>query len=508
MSDDLWPTHGALACRWIEKNLIHAEGDYFGQPFRLRPDQRLFLYRWYEYHPGTESAEAPPEWRYKRALKGEAKGGGKTELCAAIACLEFAGPPQIAPRSPSVPIVAASFEQADLLFGAAGTMLGGKGGIVEAAPLREFFEVYDTEVLFADGRPGRLFRLAAAAGTADGGKPTLAVFDELHEFGMPGSNKARVHTVISNGLRKRAVGRELNLSTAGADLASHLGVMYSHGKRVEHDPDVDPEFLFDWREAPEGLDYDDPEDRAVAVRAASAAAGVLWSVEDRVRRYDDPVVARHEWIRYFGNRWVSVTEDSWLADRPGAWKACEKPALATIPQKADVVLAVDMALRHDSTAVVTIHERDDGRFVVRSKVWRPAGGKIDHLEVMAHVRAEAQRFTIRSVAYDPRFLEVPAQMLADEGYPMVEVPQSAERMVPACGLAYELIASERIIHDGDPVLADHVNSAVRRENDRGWALSKGRSKRHIDACIAMVIGLHEAHQKPAKPAFEPFLIVT
>ncbi len=498
---DLWPTHGALACRWIEKNLIHAEGDYFGQPFRLRDDQRLFVFRWYEFHPGTDSATAPPVWRYKRALKGEAKGGGKTELCAAIACLEFAGPPQIAPKSPNIPVAAASFEQADLLFGTAGTMLGGKGGAVAEAPLRAFFECFDTEILFADGRPGRLFRVAAAAGTNDGGKPTLFVADELHEWGMPGSNKARVHTVISNGLRKRRVGRELNLSTAGFDLASHLGLMYQHGKRVEHEPEVDPEFLFDWREAPEGLDYDDPEQRPVAVRAASAAAGVLWSVDERVRRYDDPVVARHEWVRYFANRWVSVAEDSWLADRPGAWKACEDPAVA-IPAGADVVMAVDMSLRHDSTAVATIHARPDGRFVVRSKVWRPDGGKIDHLEVMAHVRAEAERYTVRSVAYDPRFFEVPARILADEGYPVVEVPQSPERMVPACGLAYELIASQMVIHDGDPVLADHVNSAVRRESDRGWTLSKGRSRRHIDACIALVIGLHEANQAAPEPAID------
>jgi phage terminase large subunit-like protein len=501
---ELWPTHGPLACRWIEANLIHAEGDFFGQPFRLRSDQRLFIYRWYEYHPGTESAHEPPVWRYKRALKGEAKGGGKTELCAAIACLEFAGPPQIAPKSPNIPVAAASFEQADLLFGAAGTMLGGKDGVVTQAPLRAFFEVYDTEILFADGRPGRLFRVAAAAGTNDGGKPTLFVADELHEWGMPGSNKARVHTVISNGLRKRRGGRELNLSTAGFDLDSHLGKMYQHGKRIEHDPSIDPEFLFDWREAPEGLDYDDPEQRAVAVRAASAAAGTLWSVEERVRRYDDPVVARHEWIRYFANRWINVAEDSWLADHPGAWKACEQPG-ARIPAGAEVVMAVDMALRHDSTAVAIIHARDDGRFVVRSTVWRPAGGKIDHLDVMAHIRDQAARYTVRSIAYDPRFFEVPAQMLTDEGLPMVEIPQSPERMVPACGFAYELIVNQKVIHDGDPVLADHVNSAARRETDRGWTLSKGRSRRHIDACIAMVMALWELHHEEPEPEVAEFI---
>ena len=39
------PTDGALVCRWIEANLVHAEGDHFGRPFKLHPFQRKFLYR-------------------------------------------------------------------------------------------------------------------------------------------------------------------------------------------------------------------------------------------------------------------------------------------------------------------------------------------------------------------------------------------------------------------------------------------------------------------------------
>ena len=35
-----------------------------------------------------------------------------------------------------------------------------------------------------------------------------------------------------------------------------------------------------------------------------------------------------------------------------------------------------------------------------------------------------------------------------------------------------------------------------RESERGWTLSKGRSKRKIDAVIALVIALHEAAQPP------------
>ena len=75
---ELWPSHGGVACTWIEDNLIFAEGDWFGQPFRLRDDQKVFLWRWYEHCPKCS------KWRYRRALRGAAKGDGKTAFIAAI----------------------------------------------------------------------------------------------------------------------------------------------------------------------------------------------------------------------------------------------------------------------------------------------------------------------------------------------------------------------------------------------------------------------------------------
>ena len=62
-------------------------------------------------------------------------------------------------------------------------------------------------------------------------------------------------------------------------------------------------------------------------------------------------------------------------------------------------------------------------------------------------------------------------------------------MIPACGNAYDLIANGRVRHDGDTTFTDQVMSAAQRITDMGWRLSKGRSKRKIDSCIAMVMML-------------------
>lgn len=474
-STALRPTRGRRVCRWIEANLVHGEGDLQGRPFRLTADERRLIYRLYELdeHGGRQ---------HTRALVGRAKGNGKTELAAAIGCYELAGGDT---PSPNIPVGAASFEQADLAFGAARFML-------TEGPLARFVNAYDTEIQLKD-RPGRMYRVAAVAGTNDGGRPTFFLADELHEWT---GSRERVHLVIANGLAKRRGAWNLNITTAGSDLESLCGRMYLHGQRVAAGQTVDPGFCFDWIEAPEDVDLADEDARRAAVLASNPGAEIFWPVDGVLARYHQ--IPEFEWRRYHLNQWTRA-EDSWLP--PGAWQQCEDLARDLNPELPCWV-GVDIALRHDSTAVVVVQPQGDGdnrRFVVRSRVWRPEGNRIDMGAIEAHLRDLHRHLDVREVAYDPAYFERSAQDLLDEGVPMVEFPQSLQRMVPACQLAYEQIVAGRIVHPGDPTLTDHVESAAQRMGERGWTLSKGRSKRKIDACIAMILALHRAHQ-PAEEA--------
>jgi phage terminase large subunit-like protein len=506
-SGEQWPTFGRIAVRWIEENLIFAEGDSFGKPVRLRADQKAFLWRFYEYCPSCDW------WHYDEALRGEARGGGKTALIAMIACLEFGGPPQIAPYSPNVVVAAASWDQANLLYSAAATMLGGRDQEVEQAPLRGFFEVYDAQITFADNRPGRLFRTATVAGTNQGGQPTLFIADEIHEFGDVGDSRARFHTVVAMGTKKRTLtyripgpdgavrevtrgsGRAINLSTAGFDVDhSFLGSIYKRGMREAQQQDA-TRFLFDWSQAPDDIDYTDPAQRAAACRAASGAADVIWSVAARVAEWDKDHVLHHEWIRYYANRWVDVAEESWLSEHPGAWAAC-KGTWEIVGDEA-AVLAIDMALKRDSVAVAEVRllpgdeRHPDGRYAVTARIWYPVSGSIPHLEVFEYIeqRAAALGTAFRGLAYDPRYFQLPAEQLEESGQLVIQFDQSPQRMAPACGLTYDLILSGGIVHDGDVELATQIKSAVRKQWERGFTLSKGKSKRHIDAAVATCIGV-------------------
>jgi hypothetical protein len=502
---------------------VCGEGDWYGKLMKLRDDQKLSLYRWYEYCGGCG------RWRYSHWVRTEATGGGKTTLVAAVETLELAGPPEISPVSPVITSAANSWEQANKLFGAASIMCGGREGHkVDESPLKGYFEVYDSKIIRADGKPGEINRVAAVAGTNEGGLPSLFVCDEVHELGDVGETRVRMHVVIGKSTNKRQLrcevplkdgqvyggpgevitktdskgrtvryaeirrgpGRIIDISTAGFDIDhSFFGGLYKHGKESLKNPAAAPRLLFECWESPPGLKFTNPDDRLKAVIAASPAAGILWDPMDRVNEWDDPKTPHTDWGRYYGNRWEKIPEDSWLKDHPGKWEACE--GTWVILGDEPTVLAVDMALKRDSVSVGEFAKLGDGRVACSWKIWYPVGGRIDHLEVWEYIQGRATELGERyfGLVYDPRFFELPARALEEEGFLVIEFSQSPEQMAPACGLAQDMIVAEQIVHAGDEDATRQVLAAAKRQQERGFTLSKGKSKIRIDSAITLCMGV-------------------
>jgi phage terminase large subunit-like protein len=169
-------------------------------------------------------------------------------------------------------------------------------------------------------------------------------------------------------------------------------------------------------------------------------------------------------------------------------------------------IGVDMALKRDTTAAVAV-QHVDGKIVARAKIWLPEGGVLDVASVESHLREMAQLYDIQEIAYDPAFFQRTAEALAEDGFPMVEFPQSPQRMVPACGHLYECIVNQRLAHDSNPLFSDQVLSAAQRVKDNGWTLSKGKSKRKIDAVIALAMAVDRATTTPPEEQQPGFFVV-
>jgi phage terminase large subunit-like protein len=165
-----------------------------------------------------------------------------------------------------------------------------------------------------------------------------------------------------------------------------------------------------------------------------------------------------------------------------------------------------MALKHDSIAVVLCQPQGH-RLVVRAKIWIPDGTMTDIAAVEQYLRGLHREFNVREFAYDPAFFQRSAEALADDGLPMVEFPQSAQRMVPAIGTLYECIVNQQLAHDGDPMFTDQVLSAVPRQTDAGLRLSKGKSRRKIDAAIALSMAVDRATRREEVAPVPGFFVV-
>jgi len=76
-------------------------------------------------------------------------------------------------------------------------------------------------------------------------------------------------------------------------------------------------------------------------------------------------------------------------------------------------------------------------------------------------------------------------------------------MCPASSRLLDAIKAGRVAHNGDPVLAAHVEAGVITEAGSGWRLTKRKSRAPMDALIALAMALtrceHGAKARRALP---------
>jgi phage terminase large subunit-like protein len=402
------------------------------------------------------------------------KKNGKSTLVAALALYHL-----LTTADAECYIAASSREQAGIILKQARKLIN------SSPALGRLFDMNKREIQSLSDE-GVAKVLASDVDTADGVIPTLAIVDELHR-----AKSSDLYGVFRDGLGPRS-GQLITISTAGDDEFSPLGVMRQKAYQL---PVVEIEGAYRYARSRDGayvmhewaLEPTDDRDDMDAVKAANPAS---WQTKTALRRrYESPSTAPWQWARFACGVW-SLGEHSWLP--PGAWAGCREDD-AVIPDGADVALGVDVARKQDRSAVVAAWRRPaDGRVVVRAHVLAQAA---DLARVEEKIRDLAREFNVFEVAYDPWSFARSAEMLSDEGLPMVEFPQSPERMATASAGLYEAIVSRVIAHDGDNVLGAHVAAGSTKETERGWRLVKNpKTRKPIDALIAMALAFNRAEQ--------------
>lgn len=417
--------------------------------------------------------------RYRRALIGLPRKQGKSLIGSAIAVYGMvAGEP-----GAEIYAVAGDRQQARIIFGEA------KSQVLNSPVLSKECTVYRDAIEMP--RFGSVFRVLSSEFRGQAGlNPSLVLFDELWN-----QQSSDLYDQMTLGSGARLEPLVVSITTAGYDLDSLCGQLYQYGKSVAAGEIDDDAFGFWWWEAKADCRIDDRKQWVIA--NPNVAEGLLDPEDLETATKQTAEMAFRRWRL---NQWVR-SQESWLP--VGAWEQCVSEVEFDV--EAPMYVGIDMALKHDSIAVVQAQRTDDDRFAVRAKIWQPSDDGVDVAGVEHHLRELHRIFNVAEFVYDPAYFQRSAEILADDGLPMVEYPQTGSRMIPACGHAYELIVAGRIAHEGSPTFTDQVLSAAQRMTDNGWRLSKGKSKRKIDACIAMVIALDRADLRP-RATNEPMVI--
>jgi phage terminase large subunit-like protein len=460
---------------FAETFLHVSKGIRAGEPLYLTDWQRELLEALYERRPDGLL-------RYRRSLIGLARKNGKSLLGSLIALYAlFEGE-----SGAEVYSAAGDRQQARVVFNEAKTQ------ITRSQALSGICKVYRDAIEIPS--TGAIYRvLSSDAALQQGLNPSAVIFDELHV-----QKDSELFDALTLGSGARKDPQIVAITTAGYDFDTICGRLYNYGKRVISGDQDDERFGFFWWEAPEGAAIHDRE--AWALANPNLAEGLL-DIEDMEVSMNQ--TAEIPFRRYRLNQWVRTDGDSsWLP--AGAWQQCASDL--QLDFDTPTFVGIDMALKHDSIAVV-ICQANKGRLVVRAKIWHPDGNMMDIATVEQHLKSLHRTYNVREFAYDPAFFQRSAEALADDGLPMVEFPQSPQRMVPAIGTMYEAIVNSQIAHDGDPMFTDQILSAVPRQTDGGLRLSKGKSKRKIDAAIACALAVDRATRKPTEEPVPGFFVV-
>lgn len=453
--------HGARVTRFAEQWVVQTKGRWAGKPMHVEKWQRDFFDELFLVYDDGERV-------YHEALVGVARKNGKSTMAAALALhgLLSADFP-----SPEVYAAAASRQQARIVFDQA-------VAFIEASPrLRDWLKP-SRHVITCKANNGIFRVLSSDAPLQYGLNPYLVIIDELWAHPSP-----ELYYALTTGQLAQLSPLIVSITTAGWDRDSICYQLYRRGRQLMEDGGItamrEAGFLFRWFEADPSVDWKSTD-------AWKAANPSPWIRETDLSR-EAVRLPESVFRRLHLNQW-SETKDAWI--KPHEWDRCRGNPVFD-PERPIIAMAVDVGIRRDSAAITWGQWHGEELHVgVEILIPSEEGENFGVADVRAAVaaRARAHEAGVTEIAYDPWSFRESAEILAEDGLPLVEFPQNASRMAPASEQLYELIVGARLVHDGDPIFREQILAAVIAPTDRGgWRISKRKSQERIDAAVSLAM---------------------
>ncbi len=490
---------GKRFCLYGEKYVRHTKGRWAGQPLIYETWQREF---WYE------ALECDPETGlriYNEVGLGLPRKNTKSTM-ASHAGLFFLDPFGEGENEPEVYVAAAAKGQAGIVMGQSVSMA------LRSPDLRERFRPSKYRI-DCPLNGGVMRSISSAAALAHGFNPSLGLIDELHAH----TDEGALYTALTTGGGAREQPLTFWFSTAGvlglgilADLYESMfsgtGTLEVRGSLLIYRDKVNGTLIY-WYGAPRDADIEDPK-----VWRACNPISYLQDCKYLGKQYAQLKArgALGEWRRYHLNQF-NADVDTWL--KSGVWPNCK----GDLPLSVALPIGVGIDRSPDgSIAAIAVAQKQGDRVVVRMQPFpaESATGVVNTEAMREVCRDLFATYPLPQTADDKTKRPIPgpalgfdripfgesADTLAGEGLNMVEMGMTPAVMAPATTMAYELITTGRLVHDGDPILAEHVASTMATLTDRGMKVTRSiNAARPNVAAVAMVRAIAMAMLDAPKP---------
>jgi phage terminase large subunit-like protein len=454
-----WPkklSRADRAIRFIETYCRAPKGKGFGKPMKLAAFQRSFLREVLADGVDASVLTTP-------------RGNGKSTFGGALAV--WAVFDDDATGQPQVPIIATTVSQAiRSCYGVAAAMIKAEPELLSRCLI---YTGIATPRVIVHANGGEMFPISNDTDGLQGLDPSLGIVDEVGFQPIESWDSLR----LAQGKREQSL--IIGLGTPGLDRENALW----HLRKLVHEGNDLPGFVYHEHSAPEGCAIDDRE----AWRVANPAL-VEGFLRESALETDLGLTPESHFRLFRLNQWVDGV-DAWLgADGRKIWDGLTEPY--EFVEGAPTWIGVDIGITHDSSAVVAIQKDAAGVPHAKARIWAPTKDRpVDITDVMHWIREADRVYNVHAVGFDPRLFDHAAKALNDEGVAMNEIPQSVERMTPIYGQLYEMVKRGELRHDGDEAFTTHVLNGVARFNERGFMLAKGKARGQIDAAVALALAV-------------------
>lgn len=378
-----------------------------------------------------------------------------------------------------------------------------------------------TRVFLPQG--GEVRPSTAAAASRDGGKETLAIFDEPHLYVLP--ELRQMYRTVDRNLSKRKDAAPWALLTSTMYQPGEDSVMervHERAKLIAEGKVREHRLLWDHREAPADVDLTDLDAVVAALREVYGPFADALDLERIVyKEFWNVEKDVEESRRYFLNQ-PTAARDAWMT-KP-AWAACADPDRA-VPVEAPIVMFFDGSKSDDATALVGCDVESGHVFVLGcwEKPPGPAGKNwtVDRTDVDTTVRRVFEERTVVAFFGDVAEFETYIDTWATDFGEQLLIQATLGRyahavawdmrghvreFTEACKRAEVDITEGDLTHDGDSRLQRHVLNAKRRPNKYGVSISKeNRESPHkIDLAVCAIGARMVRRQLLASPAWAKY----